>query len=155
MPGLNFDQAIAQAEKIGEGAIINVVITSNQDDGIVSYITGNLIYYPGKSSGRFFILEHIATTAANPLIAQFSDKAFSNASKEVDKIGLSISMQGGITANFTVINKGADGDFFNSSTFGLQKFGNLLIGLGGSVGTRTKQAVYTIAFTGVFPSHIP
>ena len=159
MPNLNFDQAIAAAEKIGENATVTVVITTNQDNGVVSYMKGNLSFYKRHSQGFYFIPEHLSTpSSSNPILALFSDR-FLNcsqpgdtfsvtnpfSSKRPENFALSINLLlDTVTATFTQLSHAN-----HRYSFQLERRGQLLIGIGAPMGNNTTDVVYTFAFISV------
>jgi hypothetical protein len=170
--GKNFDQILAEARQIGSGARVGVTIVTNQDDGIASYATGDLSYYPGSLIGPIRRPERLSTTGSEPLKYYLSDRmldidppdppgSFPHSPRQpfsanaTDKLGVSVSRGvlipglGSPVVKFTLHSWG-------NATFSvpLESRGNLLVGVGAPIGNVTDHAVYVISFTGVFrPPH--
>lgn len=168
--GMNFEQALAQARAIGDGALVDVTIVTNQDNGLASYATGELIYHSSRFvgdtglGGGFLRPERLTTTGGAPLRYLFSDRTIDLAPPPApgslgsipilqpfyieagDQLGLSISQQFASkpVAKFTLHS-------WNNATFtvSLDPIGNLLSGVGGPIGNATDHAVYLIACTQV------
>jgi hypothetical protein len=172
--GKNFDQVLAEAEQIGSGARVGVAVVTNQDNGIVSYATGDLSYYPARLIGPILRSHRLSTTGGAPLKYYFSDRmldidppnppgSFGHSPRQpfsanaTDELGLSVSKGGGLipgvsgslVAKFTLHSWG-------NATFSVpvEGMGNLLVGVGPPIGNATDHALYVISFTGVFrPPH--
>ncbi len=56
--GLNFDQVLSQIRAIGDGAQVEMTLVSNQDDQVVSYARGILVYHVH----RFVVEEGLSRT---------------------------------------------------------------------------------------------
>ncbi len=158
---MSFTEALSKAVP---GKLIQVTISSNQDNGVVTYITGTLselkdkqLSAPGSSAPWIY-------KGADPLSLYASDRtaAVNNGVKttvlsnpvfqpfridKFDPIGLTIEkdLKGQVIATFTVLN--ATNIKF---TINLLPAENLLYGIGQPIlGTQSKKAIYIIAFTGV------
>ena len=168
--GLSYEEALQQARAIGAGASVSVVVATNQENGIVSYMTGTLTYYPQRIVGWAFMPEKLSS-GANAFKVLFSDRTepwgtpptegFDTRPRQPfavaheDKIGLSISKavfspSQAVTAKFTLLSWG-------NATYqvSLQVIDKLLYGMGAPVGDRASEALYTISFTGVHPPFVP
>ena len=162
--GKNLDEILAVAV---DGASVGITLTTNQDNGIVSYATGMLIYHPASLIGPFFRPARLSTTGGEPLQYYFSDRrldidppsppgTFGHSPRQpfsanaTDKLGVSISSNlGSRTVKFTLHTWG-------NATFNIsvESRGNLLVGLGPAIGNLTDHAVYVISFAGpVTPPH--
>jgi len=169
---MNYATALSDASK---GNFISVTVTSNQDNGIVTYMTGNLEYYKA-GGGKILVTTGLQTASTNtqylnagPLQALFSDRfvpptpgTLSAATQPFnlnapDKVGLAISqdiIRDTITATFTL-------ESWGNATFSVslqvQPNGDLLFGSGTAAGNKNPNpALYTIAFTGtVAPERLP
>ena len=158
---MSFAEALTKAVP---GKLIQVTISTNQDNGVVTYITGTLaelrdreLKAPGSSAPWIY-------NGAAPLSLYSSDRTATVNTGTVktvldhplyqpfrydkmDPIGLSIEkdVKGAITATFTMLNSGN-----TKYTVNLQAIGNLLYGVGAPIlGTQSKVAVYVVSFPGV------
>lgn len=158
---MSFTEALSKAVP---GKLIQVVISSNQDNGVVTYITGTLselkdkqLSCPGSSAPWIY-------KGAEPLSLYSSDRTVAintgpNRSvltnpvfqpfryDKFDPIGFTIEKdaKGQVIGTFTILN--ASNTKF---TINLQPAENLLYGIGQPIlGTVSKKAIYIIAFTGV------
>lgn len=123
---MNLDQILAAAAK---GDKVNVALATNQDNGIVGYAEGSLIFHAGSGvvifnpvSGKISRPPRLSTTGGEPLLFYFSDRrlgidppapagSFGHSPRQpfsanaTDKLGISISLSTGIhIAAFTYIN---------------------------------------------------
>jgi hypothetical protein len=170
--GKNFDEILAEARGVGSGAKVGVTIVTNQDNGIVSYATGELSYFSGLLVGFIQRPERLSSSGSEGLQYSFSDRmldidppspagSFGHSPRQpfsanaTDRVGVSVSRGGlvpGVGApvvKFTLHSWG-------NATFSvvMESKGNLLVGTGPPVGALTDHAVYVVAFTGVFhPPH--
>jgi hypothetical protein len=159
---LSFADALVRAVP---GKLIQVTISTNQDNGVVTYMTGTLaelkdkeLQAPGSSAPWIY-------NGAPPLSLYSSDRTItinSGPNKAVmsgnpqfqpfrydktDPVAISIvkDAKGVISATFTMLNAGN-----TKNTVTLQTIGDLLYGVGAPIaGNQSKIAVYIIAFTGV------
>lgn len=170
--GMGLDQVLAELKQIGSGGAVGVTIVTNQDNGIASYASGSLRYFPGTQVGPIFRGERLSTSGGAPLKYYFSDRmldidpppppgSFGNTPRQpfsanaTDKLGMSLSRGGtaglflGPVARFTLLSW--DNVAFNVA---FEEKGNLLVGVGPPVGANTQQAVYLVSFGGIFrPPH--
>lgn len=160
--GMNLEQVLTQARG---GSSVGITLVSNQDNGIASYAVGSLIFHPA-TGGKVFggprlRPAHMESDAAHPLVMFFSDRRLS-----IDPPPTPGSFGGGprqpFSANATealgVLVAPGLGDhqtvrvsitvFGNSSTFDMERRGNLLVGVGPPLGP-SPEAVYILAFTGI------
>ena len=156
--GKSLDQILAE---VGNGDRVGVTIVTNQDNGIASYATGDLVYHPGSLIGTFFLPARLSTTGGEPLKYYLSDRMLNIdgppapgglavprqpfSADATDQLGVSVSSFGTPVIKFTLHSWG-------NVTFSLamESRGNLLVGVGPPVGNLTDQAVYVVSFTGVF-----
>lgn len=168
---MNFNEVMQEARALGEGATVGVVVVSNQDDGIASYATGRLRYFPGFVVVPTSFPERLSTTRDSPLKYLFSDRTLRVGETRIsggfddrpiqpfsilegDDLGLLISQESTTeigrplnpVVNFTLQTWGDV--TFRVTT---QPIGNLLVGIGSPVGNRASEAVYLVAFTDVLP----
>jgi hypothetical protein len=156
---LSFADALVRAVP---GKLISVTISTNQDNGVVTYVTGTLaelkdkeLQAPGSSAPWIY-------NGAPPLQLFSSDRTITIGAKagvltspqfqpfnysKTDPVAISIvkDAKGVITATFTMLNAGN-----TKNTVTVQPIGDLLYGVGAPIiGNQSKIAVYIIAFTGV------
>lgn len=163
--GQNLEQILAE---VGEGSRVGVSLVTNQDNGIASYATGELIYHPPSMIGPLLRPARLSTTGGQPLKYYFSDRLLDIdpppaegmfghdlrqpfSANATDALGLSVSLiaLGPRVLKFTLHSWG--NATFSVSTEARE---NLLVGIGPPVGNHTVHAVYVLAFTGVFhPPH--
>jgi hypothetical protein len=159
--GMNLDQIVAEAR---DGALVGITLVTNQDNGIASYATGSLIYYPGSLVGPLARPTRLSTTGGEPLKYYFSDRMLDIdppsppgtlghsprqpfSANAVDQLGVSVSLllfSSSHTVKFTLPTWG-------NATFSvpMESRGNLLVGIGPPIGNLTDHAIYVVAFTGV------
>jgi hypothetical protein len=157
--GKNLEQILAE---VSGGDKVSITIVTNQDDGIVSYATGSVIYHPAALIGPFFRPARLSTTGGEPLKSYFGNRmldidppaapgTFGPSPRQpfsanaLDKLGVSISLGlGPRTVKFTLHS-------WENATFSvsMESRGNLLVGLGAPVGNLTDHAVYVVSFNGV------
>lgn len=168
--GKNFDQILNELRGLGDDASVNVTLVTNQDNQIVSYATGSLVYHRHRLNmgGLGFDVEALASSPDQPLRYLFSDRmldidpppdpgSFGHTPRQpfsanaADKLGMAfvgfISIKTNpITIHLTLLSWG------NATfTVELAPVGNLLYGTGVPVGTLTDSAVYVLSFAGPFP----
>lgn len=156
--GKSLEQIMAE---VWEGAKVGITITTNQDDCIASYATGQLMYHPGSLIGPLFRPARLSTTGVDPLKYYFSDRMLDIdppgssqyslrqpfSANAIDKLGVSILLGiGPRVVKFTLHNWG-------NATFSIsmESKGNLLVGLGAPIGNKTNNAVYVVSFGDVQP----
>jgi len=158
---MNIEQVFAKARALGEGAEVEVSLATNQPGGIVSYATGSLIYHPASFVGAVYRLERFSTTTGASLKYYFSDRrrlidqpvpgGFVPTARQPfdadasDNLGLSLTpSESGLAAKFTLHS-------WQNVTFTvvLNPLGELLAGLGPTIGNTRGQAGYLLAFGGV------
>jgi len=166
--GKNLDQILAE---IADGDHVNVTLVTNQDNGIVGYAVGSLIYHAGSGGVIFsptggipFRPPRLSTTGGEPLTFHFSDRnldidppspPFGHSPRQpfsvnaTDKLGISISLlTNPHIVKFTFHSWGG-----GVASISMEPRGNLLVGLGPPLGD-SPDAVYVISFTGVIrPPH--
>jgi hypothetical protein len=163
--GKSLDQVFAEAV---DGAQIGITIVTNQDDGIASYATGQLIHHARIANlsvdNPFIRPARLSTTGGDPLQYFFSDRrldidqpgpagSFGHTPRQpfsanaIDKLGVSITRNsfGPPVVRFTLHSWG-------NVTFSvsMESRGNLLVGVGPAIGGQTDHAIYAVAFTGIF-----
>ena len=168
--GKNFDQILKELRELGDRATVHVTLVTNQDNQIVSYATGNLVYHHHQIhvEGLLLDVETLASDPNEPLRYLFSDRmldidpppppgSFGHTPRQpfsanaADKLGMSfagiISIRNNpVTIHLTLLSWG------NATfTVELAPLGNLLYGTGEAVGTLTDSAVYVVSFDGPFP----
>jgi len=146
------------------GKLIQVTIATNQDNGVVTYMTGTLaelkdkeLQAPGSSAPwiyngapplQLFSSDRTITLNGGGKPGVLTDPKFQPFRLDkTDPVAISIvkDAKGVISATFTMLNAGN-----TKITISLQTVGDLLYGLGTPlVGNQSKIAVYIIAFTGV------
>ena len=169
--GQNLDQVLAKARQIGEGAMIGITIVTNQDNGIASYASGLLLFYPRGPIGPFQRPERISSSGREPLNYFFSDRmldidpppqgGFGHDPRQpfsanaTDKLGVSISKGALGFGNSPPVVKFTLHSWGNATfSVPLEEKGNLLVGIGPPIGNNTDHAVYVLSFTGVVePPH--
>lgn len=169
--GKNLDQILVEARQVGDGARVGVTVVTNQDNGIASYATGDLIYHPSALIGPILRLERLSTTGGEPLKYYFSDRMLNIdppgppgtfppsprqpfSANAIDKLGVSVSRGSSFGGGSPVIKFTLHS--WGNATFSvsMEPRGNLLVGSGPPVGGATDHAIYVVAFTGVFhPPH--
>jgi hypothetical protein len=156
---LSFADALVRAVP---GKLIQVTIATNQDNGVVTYMTGTLaelkdkeLQAPGSSAPwiyngapalQLFSSDRTITIGAKGGVLQNPQFQPFNYSK-TDPVAISIvkDAKGVISATFTMLNAGN-----TKITIPLQPIGDLLYGLGTPIiGNSSKIAIYIVAFTGV------
>lgn len=143
------------------GTQVAIVIATNQDNGIVSYMQGYLWYRKQHSAGNFLLPEGFISdlNRDEPVKVYFSDRTDDNpwdpqndpiiptpfADDKIDHVRCIISIWGDtVSMTFILLNWG------NATyTVPLQEMGNILIGIGAPIGNNTSQAVYTVSFRAV------
>ena len=168
--GKNFEQILNELRSLGNGASVNVALVTNQDNQIVSYAKGSLVYHRNRVNvgGIGIDMESLANDPDQPLQYFFSDRmldidpppapgTFGHNPRQpfsanaTDKLGMAfvgfISIQTTpVTIHLTLLSWG------NATfTVELAPLGNLLYGTGAPVGTLTDSAVYIVSFGGPFP----
>lgn len=156
--GKSLDQIFAEAS---DGAQVGVTIVTNQDDGIVSYASGNLIHHARIANlsveGIPFVRPaRLSTTGGEPLHYYFSNRRLvvdpidptprqPFSINATDKLGISISRNlfGPPVVKFTLHSWG--NVTFNVS---MEARGNLLVGVGPPISGQSDHAAYVVAFTG-------
>jgi hypothetical protein len=152
--GMTFAEALKSATP---GKLISVTLVTNQDNGIVAYVTASLektgsqsLGAPGPSIGEFL-------GPANPA-ALYSDRTSTVCPDcKPGKLAQSYTQPFVYNrpGNWTLsIQQEANGDITatingTKNKISLQANGDLLYGVGEPVGDKTKQAFYVIAFTGL------
>jgi|SRR5437763_8320649 len=143
-----------------DGRKVGVTIATNQDNGIVGYAVGDLIYHPEAvfAGSPFMRPARLSTTGGDPLNFYFSDRRIALdptlggtlgpalrqpfSANSIDKLGVSVSFGiGPRTIRLTFLSWG--GGTFSVVT---ESRGNLLVGLGPSLGN-SPQAVYVASFS--------
>jgi hypothetical protein len=154
--GQSLDQILPQLK---EGDHVGVTIASNQDNGIVGYAVGSLVFHPAVfnpvGGGPAQTPAHLSTVPGQELTFYFSDRkldidpppppgSFGNGARQpfnanaTEKLGVSISL--GVIRTMTLA-------VFNSqSQLQLQPMGDLLLGLGPSLGN-SDRGVFVASFT--------
>jgi len=172
--GKNFDQLLKELRELGDRATVHVTLVTNQDNQIVSYATGSLVYHHHhlQAEGLPLDVETLASDPNEPLRYLFSDRlldidppplpgSFGHTPRQpfsanaADKLGMSfagiISIRTNpVTIQLTLLSWG------NATfTVELAPIGNLLYGTGEAVGTLTNSAAYVVSFDGPFPPLLP
>lgn len=155
--GQSLEQLLANAVT---GSQVGVAVVTNQDNGVVTYASGSLIYYPGSVVGQFYRFPRLSTTGGAPLTQYFSNRRIPLdppsggfvadarqpfSANDTEKLGLSIGLgPGARSLKFTVLSS-------NNVTFTVSTsaMGNELVGLGPPVGPNVDHAVYVVSFTGI------
>jgi hypothetical protein len=156
--GQNLDQILTQ---VGDGDSVNVTLASNQDNGIVGYAVGSLVFH--KASGGVVIGHPVfrpARLASNPgqeLQFFFSDRkldidpppppgSFGRSPRQpfnanaIEKLGMTISLGSPHVMELAV--------FGTKSLVTLSAMSDVLVGVGPSLGN-SAAGVFTVAFTGI------
>ncbi len=161
--GQSLDQILAQ---VADGDSVNVTLASNQDNGIVGYAIGGLVFH--KSTGGVFVggpplrLARLASNPGQELLFFFSDRklnidpppapgTFGNSPRQpfnanaTEGLGMSITLGTPHVMELAV--------FGGKSLVSLSPMGDLLVGLGPSLGN-SAAGVFVVAFTGIVrPPH--
>lgn len=155
--GQSLDQIL---EQVGDGDTVNVVMVSNQDNGIASYAVGGLVFHAATGDVVFggppFRPASLQSPEGEPLKMYFSDRKLDidppptpgtfghtprqpfNAN-ETEDLGVSIFLG-------THVMRVA---VFGSQSFvQLSPMGDLLVGLGPSLGN-SAAGVFVVAFLGI------
>jgi hypothetical protein len=156
---MNIDQVLTKALELGQGAKVDVTLVTNQPSGVVSYATGQLVYYPASQIGTIYRFERLSTSRGDALKYYFSDRLRDVDPPQLvplprqpfnvdatDKLGMSLSKSlSGMAAKFTLVS-------WQNTTFTvvLNPLGDLLVGLGPAIGNQPGQAAYVISFARVY-----
>ena len=161
--GKNLEQILTE---LGDGDTVGVTLATNQDNGIVGYAIGNLLYHAGSN---FHLVKlgpgnappSLSTAQGAPLDFYFSDRhldidppsppgTFGHSKRQPfsanarDKLAMSINLGvGARIVNLTFIT-------WNNATahVAMQPSGNVLVGVGTSLG-ESREAVYVLSFNGI------
>jgi hypothetical protein len=160
----NLEDVLNQAKV--DGSLVHITIVSNQDNGLASYAVGDLIFHPATGGE---VLDRAGAPRRNPRPAHMESATplrmfFSDRRLDIDPpspplghdprqpfsanateaLGVSVAPGFGdhqtIRVSITV--------FGNSSTFNMERRGNLYVGVGPPLGP-SPEAVYVLAFTGI------
>ena len=162
--GQSIDEIVAQ---VHDGDTVNVVMVSNQDDGIATYTVGGLVFRKATGGlilgGPRFIPARLESSPGQPLQMFFGDRmlnidppppagGFGGAPRQpfnanaTEKVGMSISLGGTHVMQLQV--------FGSKSLVTLSTMGDLLVGLGPSMGPSGAAGVFVVAFLGIIhPPH--
>jgi hypothetical protein len=157
--GQSLDQILAQ---VADGDTVNVTMVSNQDNGIASYAVGGLVFHKATGGiifgGPPFRPARLESNASQPFAMFFSDRRLSidpppspgtfghgprqpfNANA-TEKLGMSISLGSSVHAMRLTV-------FGSTSSVMLSPMGDLLVGLGPSLG-HSPAGVFVVAFMGI------
>jgi len=167
--GKNFEQILNELRDLGDGASVQVTLVTNQDNQIVSYATGSLVYHRHHVTvgGLSFNVEALASSPDQPLRYRFSDRMldieppgggpFGHTPRQpfsanaADKLGMTFVGVIGIKTNPVTIHLTLLSWGNATFTVELAPLGNLLYGTGAPVGTLTDSAVYVVSFGWPFP----
>lgn len=170
--GKSFDEVIQEAQSFREGTTVDITLTTNQDNGIVAYATGQLKYYPESFTGRLSRLESLSTIGTAPLQYLLSSStipvgmpppagAFDNRNLQPFNvlapffpINLTITQRfavRGETSNPNPLVEIKPVDSDTTFSFDTQPIGKLLVGLGPVYDNEAMGAVHVITFTDVRP----
>jgi len=163
-------EIFSEAGKLGARSHVGVTVVTNQDNRIVSYAVGDLLFIPAHSSGTFHVLEQLTTEEGGaPLQQFFSDRTVPDSPPDPQGGPL---LRGGAQQPFSINATDKLGLIVSSTplsstpfelTFILHSFGktsfrvevdvsaNVLVGVGAPIGNATTQAVYVVALSGVRP----
>ena len=155
--GQSIDQILSQ---VGDGDTVNVVISSNQDNGIVTYSTGGLLFH--KSTGGVVFggprFHPARLESATPFTMFFSDRmlaidpppppgSFGGSARQpfnanaTEALGVKISLGGTNHVMELAV-------FGSKSNVVLTAMSDLLVGVGPSMG-HSASGVFTVAFLGI------
>jgi hypothetical protein len=162
--GQSLDQILAQ---VADGDTVNVTMVSNQDNGIASYAVGGLVFHKATGGVIFggppFRPARLQSNATQPFEMFFSDRKLSIdpppppgtfghgprqpfSARATEKLGMSISLGGSVHVMQLTV-------FGSTSSVMLSPMGDLLVGLGPSLG-HSAAGVFVVAFTGIIrPPH--
>jgi len=157
--GHSLDEILAEA---AEGDTVQVVMVSNQDNGIGSYTQGGLEFHAATGGvilgGPPFRPARLESTSSQPLEMFLSDRKLSidpppapntfgigprqpfNAN-DTEKVGVRISL--GLTPHLMQLSL-----FGSTSLVSLSPMSNLLVGLGPSL-SNSAASVFVVAFLGI------
>ena len=156
--GQTLDQILAQ---VAEGDTVNVAMASNQDNGIVGYAVGGLLFHAATGgvifNGPPFRPARLASAPGQELQFFFSDRmlnidpppppgGFGRSPRQpfnanaTEKLGMSISVGSPHVMQLQV--------FGGTSLVSLSTMGDLLVGLGPSLGN-SAAGVFVVAFLGI------
>jgi hypothetical protein len=150
--GQSLDQILSQ---IANGDSVNVTIVSNQDNGIASYAVGSLIFQEGNvlhnvpaslytqsPPFQMYFSDRIGDLEPPPPPASFGLPGQPFDAYETENLGVSILRYatGHVEMQLAV--------FGTKSSVTLSPMGDLLVGLGPSLG-HSAAGVFVVAFTGI------
>lgn len=158
---MNLDEVLTKAHELGQ-ATVGIALVTNQPGGTVSYAAGRLTYYPPIFAGSIFRPGRLSNSGGDPLKYYFSDRmrdvdpppqpgGFGHSPRQpfnvdaTDKLGMSISKFGSsVVVKFTLLS-------WQNATFAIAvtPLGDLLTGLGPSIGNQPGQAAYVVSFSDV------
>ena len=161
--GQSLDQILSQ---VGDGNTVNVAMASNQDNGIVAYAVGGLVFHKATGgvifNGPPFRPARLESVPGQELLMYFSDRhlnidpppppgGFGPGARQpfnanaTEKLGMSISVGSPHVMQLAV--------FGSKSLVTLSPMGDLLVGLGPSLG-HSAAGVFVVAFLGItVPPH--
>lgn len=158
--GRSLEQILAEAV---DGSSIGITIVSNQDNGLVGYAVGSLLYHPASVLFQFPRPARLSTTGGEPLKFYFSDRrldidgpppegGFGHTPRQpfsanaVDQLGVSLSLfsLNPLAVRLTFITWGGV-----NISMSMQPFGDMYVGLGPTLGGDSPHAAWLISFTGL------
>ncbi|HVZ41297.1 MAG TPA: hypothetical protein VHI13_18605 [Candidatus Kapabacteria bacterium] len=166
--GKSYEEVMKELRGIGATGRVTVSVAANHDNGVISYATGTLRYYPAYTMRFMRVPERLATDSSNPLITYFSDRRLDIdpepgphlrmdrqpfSANEVDKLGMVISrsiLPAELDVTFILISWG------NATvSMSLEPRENLLVGAEPSDETGKPTGVITISFGDVTQETVP
>ena len=157
--GQTLDQILTQ---VGDGDRVGVTLASNQDNGIVGYAVGDLVYHKASGGvilgGPVFRPARLESSPGQELQFFFSDRkldidpppppgSFGRTPRQpfnanaTEKLGMTIGLGSPHTMQLVV--------FGTKSLLTLNAMSDLLVGVGPSLGN-SAAGVFVVAFTGIF-----
>jgi hypothetical protein len=157
--GQTLDQILTQ---VGDGDQVGITLASNQDNGIVGYAVGDLVFHKASGGvvrgGPIFRPARLESSQGQELHFFFSDRkldidppappgSFGHTPRQpfnanaTEKLGMTISLGSPHVMQLAV--------FGTRSLVTLSPMSDLLVGVGPSLGN-SAAGVFVVAFTGIF-----
>lgn len=144
--GQSLDQILTQ---VADRDTVNVVMVSNQADGVATYAVGGLVFHKATGGlilgGPPFRPARLQSDSDQPFQMFFSDRTAPGGqpfnANATEKVGMSISLGSPHVMQLQV--------FGTQSLVTLSTMGDLLVGLGPSMSHSGAAGVFVVAFLGV------
>ncbi len=161
--GYTLEKAFEKAREYSKGPTAQVTIVTNQENGLVGYATGGLLFQPFSNKGKVPVIsfERFYTSAKKELRCLISNRvtkvgpAPPKGGKDLreeqpfaltlpDKWGLVLTSEPIMQAEFTLVSQGN-----KKFQVPLIEVGNIMMGVGPALGSGARRAVYLIAITDI------